>query len=93
MKLSNHSKRRMRERTDLNHKERLQLANEAFRLGKSADELVKKNKDNKKLAEYMLSKPNCKVKTYKGYIFIYSKNSHRLYTMYKIPEHIEYIEK
>lgn len=84
MKLSEHSKKRMRQRVNLNHKERLQLANDAIKYGKSGNDISPKK--NKELREYLLSKPNCKVKLYKGYVFIYSKNSCRLYTVYPLPE-------
>ena len=57
MKLSNHSKQRMKERTDYNHKDRRTLFRNALD---------------------------------KGYIFIYSKNSKRLYTMYKLKD--KYLE-
>lgn len=81
MKLSIHSKQRMRERTPFNSKERRGLFREALLYGKSPVEI-----DNERLKNYLLSKPKCKVKAYRGYIFIYSKNSKRLYTMYEIPE-------
>lgn len=80
-KISNHAKLRMRERTELNHKERVKLFNNALSNGKSINDI-----SDKKLKEFLLSKPNCKIKLYNGYIFIYSKNSKRLYTMYKLPE-------
>ena len=79
MKLSNHSKIRMRERTAFNSRERYSLFREALQYGKSPA-----NVDDKNFQNYLLSKPNCKVKVYKGYVFIYSKNSKQLYTMYEI---------
>lgn len=91
MKLSKHSKIRMKERTDLNHKERVKLFNEALQRGKSANDISPK--ENKELRDYLASKSNCKVKLYKGYVFIYSKNSSRLYTMYPLPERFGGIEK
>ena len=84
MKLSKHSKIRMKERTDYNHQERKTLFQKALQYGKSANDI----KDNK-LKNYLMSKPSCKVKLYKDYVFIYSKNSKRLYTMYKLPEEFE----
>lgn len=84
MKLSNHSKLRMKERTDYNHLERKRLFKEALLKGKSANDIK-----DKKLKHYMMSKPKCKVKLYKGYVFIYSKISHQLYTMYKLPDEFE----
>lgn len=81
MKLSKHSKIRMKERTDYNHQERKTLFQKALQYGKSANDII-----DKKLKNYLMSKPNCKVKLYKGYVFIYSKVSHQLYTMYKLPD-------
>lgn len=45
------------------------------------------------LRDYLrgISKRNCKVKAYKGYVFIYSKNGSQLYTMYKLPK--KFLEK
>lgn len=84
MKLSNHSKIRMKERTNYNHQERKTLFQKALQYGKSANDIK-----DKKLKTYLMSKPSCKVKLYNGYIFIYSKNSKRLYTMYKLPDEFE----
>lgn len=82
MKISNHGKVRMKERTNLNHKERRHLFRKALDKGKNVqdikDEEVKryvKNREN-----------NCKIKLYEDYLYIYSKNSKRLYTMYRLPE-------
>lgn len=86
MKLSEHGKQRMKERAGLNHRERIRMFSEAVHKGKSPNDVsIKKNKE---LKEYLSSKGNCKVKLYKGYVFIYSKNSQRLYTMYKLPERL-----
>lgn len=81
MKLSQHSKIRMRQRTELNHKARRHFFREALDKGKSLAEI-----QNEDLKKYIMSKQNCKVKIYKDYIFLYSKNTKRLYTMYKLPE-------
>lgn len=83
MKLSKHGKIRLRERTPLNHKERAILINNILTKGKSPEQV----KDNK-LRSYLNSKQrwNSKVKLYEDYVFVYSKNSKRLYTMYKLPE-------
>ena len=82
MKLSNHSKIRMRERTAFNSQERYSLFREALQYGKSLNQI-----EDKELKNYIWSKSRyCKIKVYKGYMFLYSKNSHQLYTMYKIPE-------
>lgn len=81
MKITKHGQSRMRERTPLNSKERKTLYKEALHKGKSPNDIT-----DEKFKNYLLSKPNCKVKVYKGYIFIHSKNSGRLYTMYEVPE-------
>lgn len=82
MKLSKHSKQRMRERTPFNSDERRKLFREALDYGLSIQQI-----DDKKLKHYVWSKSRyCKIKVYKGYMFLYSKNSHQLYTMYEIPD-------
>ena len=82
MKLSKHSKQRMIERTNFNHDERRKLFQNALRYGK-----VPHNMKEGPLKQYLMSKQwKCKVKLYKGYVFIYSKNSKILYTMYELPE-------
>lgn len=84
MKLSIHGKMRMRERTNLNHQERRNLFRNALDNGKSIQEI----KDDK-VREYIQNRCyNCKIKLYQDYLFIYSKNSKRLYTMYKLPEEL-----
>ena len=84
MKLSNHSKIRMRERSSVTSNQ-IAFFRNALRLGKSAGEM----KDGK-IKDFLLKKEqcNCKVKLYRGYIFIYSKNGKQLYTMYKLPEEL-----
>lgn len=81
MKLSKHSKKRMRERTDLNHQERKGLFRKALDYGKSPD-----NINDEKLKKYLEKKENCKIKLYNNYVFIYSKNAKQLYTMYRLPK-------
>ena len=84
MKLSEHSKKRMRERTSLNHQERKGLFRKALDYGKSPGVI-----DDEKLKVYLTKtaeKNDRKVKLYKGYVFIYSKNSKQLYTMYRLPK-------
>ena len=84
MKLTKHSKVRMKERTNLNHRERRQLFKNALEHGKSPY-----NIKNEKIKKYMLARQNnCKIKLYKDYLFIYSKNTKILYTMYKLPEEL-----
>lgn len=83
MKLSQHAKVRMKQRTNLNHQERRILFRQALDKGKSPNDIK-----NKKLKEYLESKSKCKVKLYKGYVFIYSKTTTKLYTMYPIPQEL-----
>ena len=82
MILTEHSKQRMRERTNLNHKERMKLFREALTKGKSPKEIK-----NKEIKQYLAGKQyKCQVKLYKGYVFVHSKTSKKIYTMYKLPE-------
>ena len=84
MKLSRHSKIRMRERTPFNHKERNTLFKNALRNGKSPQDIK-----DEKIKDFLISKQNkCKVKLYRNYVFIYSKSNKQLYTMYKLPEEL-----
>lgn len=75
----------MRERTNLNHKERVSLFRKALDNGKS----VKQVKD-KEVKQYLSGKQShrSKVKLYQDYVFVYSKNAHQLYTMYRLPEEL-----
>lgn len=84
MILSKHSKIRMRERTPYNHKERQNLFKNALLKGQSAQDIK-----DKKLKQYICERQGkCKIKLYKGYLFIYNKNSKKLYTMYKLPKEL-----
>lgn len=84
MKLSKHSKQRIRERTDFNHSERRQLFRNALDNGKSLQEIK-----DERIKKYIKDRcRNCQIKLYKGYLFLYSKNSHQLYTMYKLPDEL-----
>ena len=84
MKLSQHSKERMKQRVGIKSKK---IAKNFFRnaLQKGIspeqveDELLKQRLKSRE-------KYNSKVKLYKGWVFVYSKNSHQLYTMYKLEE-------
>ena len=82
MKLSHHAKLRMTERTGLPKQNQKQFYMSALKNGKSVG-----NMKESKLRDYMvqLESTGCKAKYYKGYIFIHSRNSKRLYTMYKCP--------
>lgn len=83
MKLSKHSKIRMKERTNFNHQERVVLFKNALKHGGNW-----KTSKNEKLVKYLTSKETWKsqVKLYKGYVFIHSRNSKLLYTMYPLPD-------
>lgn len=82
IKLSSHGKIRMRERTEYNHKERRMLFKRALEEGKSLQEI-----EDKEVKAFVNSKQGkCKIKLYRDYLFIYSKNSHQLYTMYRLPD-------
>ncbi len=85
MKLSHHARLRMTERANIPKQNQKQFYISAIRKGKSAGVLKEG-----KLKEYLLQleKSNCKVKYYKGYVFIHSKNSKKLYTMYKLPKEL-----
>lgn len=85
MKISKHAKMRMKERTELRHKERMGLFRKALDNGES----VKEIKDER-IKNFLASKQktNSRVKLYQGYVFVYSKNKHQLYTMYELPERL-----
>lgn len=82
MKLSKHSKLRMKERAGICANQKAFYKN-ALRKGISAGE----TKDER-LRNYLLSKENnhTKAKIYKGYVFLHSKNSKQLYTVYKLSD-------
>lgn len=81
MKLSKHSKKRMIERAGVNSHQLLFYKN-ALREGKSPGQIK-----DEKIRNFLLSKENWNsmVKLYKGYVFVHSRNSKQLYTMYKLP--------
>ena len=85
MKLSRHSILRMNERTDLSKRNYKDFFRNALKYGKSAGQL----KDGK-IKEFLLKKEknNCRVKLYKDYVFVHSRNSKQLYTMYKLPDEL-----
>lgn len=88
-KITKHARIRMLERTTLNHKERRDFYRKALRYGKNPQDIK-----NPKLRNYLHSKKrwNSYVKLYGGYVFLYSKNNKRLYTMYPLPEKFDIIE-
>ena len=82
MRLTKHSKQRIKQRTSLNRREQKRLFRLALNNGKSAGQI-----EDEKLKKYIERKSKiCKAKVYKDYVFIYSKNGKSLYTMYKLPK-------
>lgn len=84
MKLSKHSIERMKERANIkNQKIRENFFRNALRKGLSINQIKDEKIQNilKKRIKY-----NSQIKVYKGYVFIYSKNSHQLYTLYRMEE-------
>lgn len=82
MKLSKHSIQRMKERANVVCNQTRFFRN-ALLYGKSPSQITDINLKNKLKQK---EKWNSKVKLYKNYIFIYSKNEKQLYTMYKMEE-------
>lgn len=82
MKITNHANIRMKERVKLNRKERKEMFRLALRLGQAPYNI----KNNPELRQYLYSKENrrMRVKLYKDYIFVYTKRSKRLVTMYEL---------
>ena len=81
-KITKHASIRMKERTKFNHKERYYLFKKAIKYGKNPQDIK-----DESLQGYMYSKRrNAYIKLYRGYIFIYSRNTKRLYTMYELPK-------
>lgn len=82
MKISKHGKLRLKERANINTNQ-LAFYKNALRKGKSYGSIK-----DERIKNYLLSKENThsKAKLYKGYVFIHSKNSKQLYTMYELPE-------
>ena len=76
---------RMRERTGLNHKNRIGMFRRALDKGKKIQ-----NIKDEKVRNFVKSKQKrCMIKLYKDYLYIYSKNNKQLYTMYKLPEELQ----
>lgn len=88
IRLSKHGKERIEERTSVKDKAgQRDMFKNALHKGKSPHEI-----GNEELRSYLLKKSKyCKVKLYNNYLFIYSKNTHRLYTMYELPEKLKNI--
>ena len=86
MKTSKHAKLRIKERTSFNHEERRNLFRNALDKGKSLNQL--QEGEIKDFIQRLQNIRHCKVKLYLNYVFIYSKNSKILYTMYKLPDYL-----
>lgn len=85
MRLTEHSKLRLRQRAGVRSSEKNKLFKQALLKGMSAG-----NTNNEIIKKYLLKKErHCKAKIYKGYIFMYSKNGKKLYTMYEVPTYIK----
>lgn len=82
MKLSKHSKERMKERAKVTANQ-IAFFRNALDNGLSPGQVEDEN-----LRQRLRSreKYNSRVKLYKGWVFVYSKNSKQLYTMYKLEE-------
>ena len=93
MRLSQHSKRRIKERTDIKKRGQSKFFRLALNRGLCYQQAVYQKYD-KLVIDYLKRKQgNGKAKIYNGYIFFYSKHNKTLYTMYKIPEDIEELIK
>jgi hypothetical protein len=88
MKLTKHSRKRIKERTHIKKRGQERFFRLALNGGISLGQ-ARQLKLDKLVIEY-LKKLNRgqQVKIYNDYVFIYCKNSKRLYTMYKCPENI-----
>ena len=84
MKLSKHSKDRMKQRVGIkSEKIAKNFFKNALKNGVSPEQV-----EDSLLRQRLKSreKYNSKVKLYKGWVFVYSKNSKQLYTMYKLED-------
>lgn len=84
MKLSNHSRKRLKQRGGIkNQKIQNNFFRNALIKGLSPEQI-----EDEQLRAKLKSKEkyNSKIKYYKGWVFIYSKNSHQLYTTYKLED-------
>lgn len=82
MKLSNHSKQRMKQRANVSRNQERFFRN-ALTNGLSINQI-----ENKELKKWLKSriKYNSNIKVYHNWVFIHSRNSKQLYTMYELPE-------
>lgn len=82
MKLSNHSKQRMKQRANVSRNQERFFRN-ALTNGLSINQI-----ENVELKKWLKSriKYNSNIKVYHNWVFIHSRNSKQLYTMYELPE-------
>lgn len=88
MKLTKHSRQRIKERSHIKKRGQERFFRLALTRGIGVEQ-ARKLKLDKVVIEY-LKKLNKRqsAKIYNDYVFIYCKNSKRLYTVYKCPENI-----
>lgn len=88
MKLTKHSRKRIKERTHIKKRGQERFFRLALNRGISLGQ-ARKLKLDKVVIEYLKKLNRGKqVKIYNDYVFIYCKNSKRLYTMYKCPDNV-----
>ena len=82
MKLSNHSKERMKQRANVCRNQERFYRN-ALKNGLTINQI-----QNEELKKWIKSriKYNSSIKIYHNWVFIHSRNSKQLYTMYELPE-------
>ncbi len=84
MKLSNHSRQRLKQRGGIkNQKIQDNFFRNALKNGLTPEQV---EDEQLRIRLKSREKYNSKVKYYKGWVFIYSKNSHQLYTTYKLED-------
>lgn len=83
MKLSNHSKMRLKQRTDVERNKFFSLSKLAMKNGINLRHVPL---EDGYLRKYMTARVGRYKKYYQGYIFIFSMNSRKLITMYEANE-------
>lgn len=89
MKINNkqytyHAYERIKERSNIKNKELYNLSSHAIKNGISFNQIPPGSL--KSYVGYKVAKKNKRVKLYRGYVFIFFKNSKRMITCYPIPE-------
>ena len=85
MKLSNHSKERMKQRANVTRNQERFFRN-ALNNGLSLKQI--KDEELQKWIKARI-KYNSSIKVYKNWAFVYSRNAKQLYTMYELPEELK----